>query len=53
MTAGFQHYFNPLHIYCRLRDAGLSKGKAILFCKIYERLLFKPLFSERIKHQEG
>lgn len=52
MTAHLQHYFNPLHIYCRLRDIGLSKGKALFFCKVYEKIVFKPLFFERVKDQE-
>lgn len=36
-----KHYINPLHIYCRLRDIGLSKCGAGAFCRIYEKVLFK------------
>lgn len=40
-----QHWFNPIHIFCRLKDMGLPKGKAMQFCSIYERFVYKPLFS--------
>ena len=36
-----KHYLNPLHVYCRLRDIGLSKCGASVFCRIYERVFFK------------
>jgi len=29
MTASMKHFFNPLHIYCRLRNVGVGKGIAI------------------------
>jgi hypothetical protein len=38
-----KHYFNPLHIYCRLRDMGIAKGRVISVCRIYERSIFRPL----------
>ena len=41
MVAVLQHYMNPLHIYCRLRDVGLSKRQAIFLCLIYERSIFR------------
>jgi hypothetical protein len=31
-----QHYMNPLHVYCRLRDFGLSKSSAAKLGKLYE-----------------
>ena len=37
----FQHYLNPLHVYCRLRDLGVSKPVAVLFCRFYEWAVFK------------
>jgi hypothetical protein len=43
MTAAIQHYMNPLHIYCRLRNMGLRKGRAIYLCRIYEKAIFKTL----------
>jgi hypothetical protein len=43
MTAALQHYFNPLHIYCRLRNFGLGKEHAVFLCKVYERVIFKRL----------
>jgi hypothetical protein len=36
-----QHYLNPLHIYCRLRDLGMAKGPAIFLCRIYEFAIFR------------
>ena len=41
MVATLKHYLNPLHIYCRLRDIGMSKGLAMSMCRIYERVVFK------------
>jgi len=38
-----QHYLNPLHVYCRLRELGMRKGSAIFLCRIYERAIFKPV----------
>ena len=42
MSATLQHYLNPLHIYCRLRDIGISKGTAVFLCRIYEHFMFRP-----------
>lgn len=39
-----QHYGNPLHLYCRLRDLGVNKRKSALLCKLYEEWIW-----ERIK----
>ncbi len=41
MVAAIKHYMNPLHIYCRLRDIGISRNAAIFMCRIYERAIFK------------
>lgn len=35
-----QHRLNPLHVYCRFMDRGLSKGKSTLLCRCYEVLVF-------------
>jgi hypothetical protein len=32
-----QHVFNPLHIYCRLRDLGLVNGHARRVVRLYEK----------------
>jgi hypothetical protein len=42
MLNAIKHYFNPLHIYCRLRDMGLPKVEAIFVCRLYEGFLFRP-----------
>lgn len=36
--AYLQHRFNPLHVYCRLRDYGFSSRAAIRVSNVYERL---------------
>ena len=41
MSPAIKHYFNPLHVYCRLRDLGLAKGPASFLCKFYERIIFR------------
>lgn len=33
-----QHYFNPLHVYCRLCGVGLSRRTAHRISSLYERL---------------
>jgi len=35
----FCHVFNPLHVYCRLRDLGLCKKKAVRAARMYEAAL--------------
>jgi hypothetical protein len=47
MVKKLEHYMNPLHIYCRLRDFGLPKNSAICFCRIYELKIFKYLLTSR------
>jgi hypothetical protein len=42
MTTALKHYFNPLHVYCRLRDIGLGKGMASFLCRCYEKMIFRP-----------
>ena len=42
IRASLQHFFNPLHLYCRLRDLGFSEDFARKLCRFYERyLIFK------------
>jgi hypothetical protein len=40
-----QHYLNPLHVYCRLRDIGLPRDVAIFLGSSYERIIFNRLSS--------
>jgi hypothetical protein len=39
----FRHVFNPLHVYCRLRDVGMRPASAKRMCRVYERLFFGKL----------
>lgn len=50
IIAILQHYLNPLHIYCRLRDLGLAKAPAAFFCRVYDQFLFRYFVG---KHAEG
>jgi len=36
-----KHALNPLHVYCRLCDLGMTRQKAIALCRIYERYFFR------------
>ncbi len=36
-----QHYFNPLHVYCRLREIGVNTCTAQRFCTVYERFVYR------------
>lgn len=37
-----QHYLNPLHVYCRLRDIGVPTPVARSISAGYERVLYRP-----------
>jgi len=39
MFQKIQHYMNPLHVYCRLRDLGFSKETAVFLGRVYEKFL--------------
>lgn len=39
----FQHHFNPLHVYCRMRDAGFRPRLTVRVCTVYERWLYRFL----------
>jgi hypothetical protein len=36
-----QHFFNPLHVYCRLKDMGVKTPTAHKMSKAYERYLWR------------
>lgn len=36
-----QHQFNPLHVFCRLRNLGLSVMTARNFSRLYERGVYR------------
>ncbi|NJB68246.1 hypothetical protein GGQ74_001919 [Desulfobaculum xiamenense] len=36
-----QHYLNPLHVYCRLRDMGVSTSLTRHMCSVYERYVYR------------
>lgn len=35
-----QHRLNPLHLYCRFVDRGISRRFSVYLCRTYENLLF-------------
>ena len=39
----FQHLYNPLHMYERLRKMGIDKQESLSIVKIYEAVTYKPL----------
>lgn len=39
-----QHRLNPLHVFCRLRELGLSLGTARSVSRLYERSLYRFIF---------
>ena len=39
----FHHVFNPLHVYCRLMDMGMSGSVAQRVSRVYERFVFRLL----------
>ncbi|EPR43726.1 hypothetical protein dsx2_2153 [Desulfovibrio sp. X2] len=40
MRMFLQHSLNPLHVYCRLKDCGLSHGVALRVSVFYERHVY-------------
>ncbi|MDQ7836722.1 MAG: hypothetical protein RDU24_15185 [Humidesulfovibrio sp.] len=44
-----QHYLNPLHVYCRLRDLGLPSPVARTISNSYERVIYRPVSSGAAK----
>lgn len=40
-----QHTFNPLHVYCRLRAAGIGQTLGLRMCSFYERFVYRYLAS--------
>lgn len=36
-----QHVLNPLHLFCRLRQAGMSSPSARRVCHLYEQGLYR------------
>ncbi len=41
ITKLIQHLFNPLHVYCRLRDCGLAPAYAVRVSSAYERYVYR------------
>jgi|WetSurSiteA1Bulk_404760.scaffolds.fasta_scaffold88305_1 hypothetical protein len=35
------HSLNPLHIYCRLVEAGIDKRAGLLLSRLYEKTVFR------------
>ena len=38
MKDRLRHFLNPLHLYCRLRDVGVTPRKAKAMCARYAKL---------------
>lgn len=36
-----QHLFNPLHLFCRLRQVGMKSVAARNLCKVYEKAFYR------------
>ncbi|MFO7985837.1 MAG: hypothetical protein R6U38_08215 [Desulfatiglandaceae bacterium] len=48
LICGFQHIFNPLHVYCRLLDTGLNRSVSAQVCHYYEICIFRRI--ARLSH---
>ncbi|GAB6124708.1 hypothetical protein [Humidesulfovibrio idahonensis] len=40
-----QHLLNPLHLYCRLKEAGVTEAMARRLSQAYERALYRHLLA--------
>jgi len=47
MSHKLQHYLNPLHVYCRMRDMGIAKDTALYLSRVYERAVFRFFLGKR------
>jgi hypothetical protein len=45
LKSSLQHVLNPLHVFCRLKEAGFSDQAARRMCKAYERRIYRPLMA--------
>ncbi|MHC1702137.1 MAG: hypothetical protein AB9900_14400 [Humidesulfovibrio sp.] len=45
MRCHLQHLLNPLHLYCRLQQAGLAESLARRLCKAYERSVYRRILA--------
>lgn len=52
MNGTIQHYANPLHVYCRLRDIGVPKRVAVCLCRSYEQTVFKHVMGKESEIKE-
>lgn len=43
-----QHALNPLHLFCRLRRAGLAEAPARKLCALWERGVYRFLLSRSV-----
>jgi hypothetical protein len=44
MRSYLQHYCNPVHIWCRLVDCGMSRERARMIAKWYQFLVWEVLY---------
>jgi len=47
MKRWIHHRFNPLHVYCRLIDAGFSKTASRKIARVYEIWVYMYFASEK------
>jgi hypothetical protein len=45
MRCHLQHLLNPLHLYCRLQQAGFAEPLARRLCKVYERSVYRRILA--------
>jgi hypothetical protein len=44
MIKQLKHILNSLHVYCRLRELGLSKRKSMRIISFYETKIYNRIF---------
>lgn len=48
-----QHVLNPLHVYCRLKEAGLTEAVARRLTETYERAFYRRVLSHGAASVKG
>ena len=43
MKEALRHFFNPLHVYCRLKERGMEAERAKRICSMYQKVYTRIL----------
>ncbi len=47
------HYLNPLHVYCRLVELGISRTAGLAMARWYESHIYRPVTCRAGRNENG